>query len=55
MAVWVKHGAVVWQNGATFNNVKFKPQLYDLTDFYGEGNEPATIAEFKADFPKMFQ
>lgn len=32
-------------------NVMFKPQLFDLTEMYGAGNEPATVAEFKAKFP----
>lgn len=29
----------------------YKPQLFDLTEMYGAGNEPATVAEFKAKFP----
>lgn len=29
----------------------YKPQLFDLTEMYGAGNEPATIAEFEAKFP----
>lgn len=33
------------------NNLVFKPQLFDLTEMYGAGNEPATVAEFKAKFP----
>lgn len=36
---------------ATANNLIFKPQLFDLTEMYGEGNEPSTVAEFKAKFP----
>lgn len=36
---------------ATANNLVFKPQLFDLTEMYGAGNEPATVAEFKAKFP----
>ncbi len=32
-------------------NLVFKPQLFDLTEMYGAGNEPATVAEFKAKFP----
>lgn len=35
----------------TANNLVFKPQLVDLTKTYGAGNEPATVAEFKAKFP----
>ena len=29
----------------------YKPQLFDLTEMYGAGNEPATVAEFKAKSP----
>lgn len=32
-------------------NLVFKPQLFDLTEMYGAGNEPKTVAEFKAKFP----
>lgn len=28
-----------------------KPQLFDLTEMFGSGNEPKTVAEFKAKFP----
>lgn len=34
-----------------YDNVTLKPQLFDLTEMFGSGNEPATIAEFKAKFP----
>lgn len=37
--------------GTTANNLIFKPQLFDLTEMYGAGNEPKTVAEFKAKFP----
>lgn len=37
--------------GYTANNLVFKPQLFDLTEMYGAGNEPTTVAQFKADFP----
>lgn len=37
--------------GTTANNLVFKPQLFDLTEMYGAGNEPKTVAEFKAKFP----
>lgn len=30
----------------TANNLVFKPQLFDLTQMFGAGNEPATVAEF---------
>ena len=36
---------------ATANNLVFKPQLFDLTEMYGAGHEPKTVAEFKAKFP----
>lgn len=32
-------------------NLVFKPQLFDLTEMYGAGNEPATVEEFRAKFP----
>jgi len=31
----------------------FRPMLIDLTDWYGEGNEPTTIEEFKQTFPNL--
>lgn len=39
--------------GQTFNNVKWKPELVNLTDTYGEGNEPKTVAQFNQDFPNI--
>ncbi len=32
--------------GYTVSNITFKPQLFDLTQMFGSGNEPATPAEF---------
>ena len=32
--------------GYTVSNITFKPQLFDLTQMFGAGNEPATPAEF---------
>ena len=49
-----KTWGVVWKNGATYNNFKFKPRLYDLTELYGAGNEPASIEQLKAEMPKIF-
>lgn len=40
--------------GNTAENVVFWPQLYDLTELFGEGNEPATPEEFSAIFPEAF-
>lgn len=42
--------ALVYQ-GYTVSNKTFKPQLFDLTEMYGAGNEPTTIAQFRQDFP----
>lgn len=42
---------IIAVDGAQTNNVVFKPQLYDLTEMYGEGKEPKTMAEFRAKFP----
>lgn len=35
----------------TANNLVFKPQLFDLTEMFGAGNEPTSVAEFKEKFP----
>ena len=39
------------RQGLTLNNLVFKPQLFDLTEMYGEGNEPTTVEQFRQDFP----
>ena len=54
IATPIKQSATVTiyiQSGATVTNLIFKPQLFDLTEMYGAGNEPKTVAEFKAKFP----
>lgn len=33
------------------DNLVFKPQLFDLTEMYGAGNEPTTVEQFRQDFP----
>lgn len=38
-------------SGYTTNNLVFKPQLFDLTEMFGAGNEPTTVAEFREKFP----
>lgn len=38
----------------TINNLNVKPQLFDLTEMFGAGNEPKTVAEFKAKFPNDY-
>jgi hypothetical protein len=40
--------------GQTVTNLKFVPQLFDLTQMFGAGNEPATVAEFTAQFPDTY-
>ena len=35
----------------TVTNLVFKPQLVDLTDLYGAGNEPTTVEQFLTDYP----
>jgi len=43
--------SIVVSDGWTGSNVKIYPQFIDLTDLFGAGNEPATVAEFTALFP----
>lgn len=38
-------------SGTTINNVTVKPQLFDLTEMYGAGNEPTTVEEFRQKYP----
>lgn len=38
----------------TANNLIFTPQVFDLTEMFGAGHEPATVAEFKAKFPETY-
>lgn len=40
--------------GKTIDNATVKFQLFDLTEMYGAGNEPKTVAEFKAKFPNDY-
>lgn len=35
-------------------NVDVTPQLFDLTEMFGAGHEPATVAEFKTKFPEAY-
>ncbi len=52
---WYKHkNNELWiriLTGYVCNNLTFKPQLYDLTEMFGSGHEPATVAEFRQRFP----
>ena len=38
----------------TANNMVVHPQFFDLTEIFGAGNEPKTVAEFKAKFPNDY-
>ncbi len=38
-------------NGVTYDNVKLQPQIFDLTQMFGAGNEPSTVEEFEKMFP----
>ena len=38
----------------TYNNATITPQLIDLTEMFGAGNEPSTVEEFKALFPNDY-
>lgn len=41
-------------SGLTVSNIKYRPQIFDLTLIYGAGNEPTTVAQFEADFPEAY-
>ena len=40
--------------GKTIDNATVKFQLFDLTEMYGAGHEPATVAEFRQRFPNEY-
>lgn len=40
--------------GVTYDNVKLQPQIFDLTQMFGAGNEPSTVEEFEAMFPNDY-
>ena len=42
---------IVFNNGVTVSGAILKPQLFDLTEMYGAGNEPTTVEQFRQDFP----
>lgn len=46
-----RYTGIFFYSGVVFDNVVIRPQILDLTEMYGAGNEPATVAEFKAKFP----
>lgn len=41
-------------NDVTYDNVKLQPQIFDLTQMFGAGNEPSTVEEFEAMFPNDY-
>lgn len=43
---------IVIEAGTSANNLIFKPQLFELTQMFGDGNEPATPEEFWQRVPK---
>lgn len=49
-----KYFSIYVYANTTCNNLVFKPQLFDLTEMFGAGNEPKTVAEFKAKFPNDY-
>ena len=42
---------ITLKTGVTFTNTQAIPQLFDLTEMFGAGHEPATVAEFRQRFP----
>lgn len=41
----------VCETGITFDSITYTPQIFDLTQMFGIGNEPSTVEEFEAMFP----
>lgn len=37
--------------GTVISNKVYKPQIFDLTEMFGAGHEPTTVAEFRQRFP----
>lgn len=46
-------GQFVIRSGYTATDLKVTPNLIDLTEYFGAGNEPSTVAEFTALFPNL--
>ena len=51
-AVW--YYTIYVYEGVTYDNVKTRPQIFDLTTMFGSGNEPSTVGEFRAMFPNNY-
>lgn len=45
---WVR---LTIESGTVCENIKVIPQIFDLTQMFGSGNEPSTVAEFESMFP----
>lgn len=43
---------IIVRAGIVCDNLIFKPQLFDLTEMFGAGNEPTTVEQFRQDFPE---
>lgn len=48
-AVW--YYTIYVYEGVTYDNVKIRPQIFDLTQMFGAGNEPTSVEEFEKMFP----
>ena len=42
---------IIIKSGTTMTNKIFRPQLFNVSNIYGLGKEPATIADFNKDYP----
>lgn len=42
------------ETGITFDCITYTPQIFDLTQMFGIGNEPSTVEEFEAMFPAKY-
>lgn len=47
-------GISKFSGGEVFEDVQIKANVFDLTQMFGEGNEPATVEEFEAMFPNEY-
>ena len=47
----LRNTGIVFNKGVVFDNVIIKPQIIDLTEMYGAGNEPKTVEEFRQKYP----
>lgn len=51
-AVW--YYTIYVYKDVTYDNVKLQPQIFDLTQMFGAGNEPASVEEFEKMFPNDY-